>query len=114
MVDVLRSIVQENIPAYCKEKISFQVPNFYGNKSLFIIWPAAIKGGGITSGVLFGCWQGCYLPNKNNFLKSGSNKRINYRIFKNIEDIESNIDALIATIEEAVEWDQKLNFKKST
>jgi hypothetical protein len=104
MVDVLRGFVAENIPDYCKEKISWQVPNFYGYKSIFIIWPASIKGGGFTEGVFFGCWRGCYLPNKNNFLKSGTNKRIFYRIFKHVDEID--FEGLLVIIKEVVALDK--------
>ncbi|MEO5942711.1 MAG: hypothetical protein ABIP30_03660 [Ferruginibacter sp.] len=37
ITDVLRQIVIENLPAYCKEKISYNVPLFYGNKAICII-----------------------------------------------------------------------------
>ena len=47
IVDVIRQIVSENLPAYCKEKISYNVPFFYGNRSICIIWPASIPKGGI-------------------------------------------------------------------
>jgi len=33
IVDVLRQIVIENLPIYCKEKFAFNVPYFYGNKA---------------------------------------------------------------------------------
>jgi hypothetical protein len=104
LVDVLCGFITENIPAYCKQKISWQVPNFYGHKSMFIIWPACIKGGGFTKGVFFGCWRGCYLPNKNNFLQSGTNKRIFYKIFLDVDDID--FDALLVIIKEAVALDE--------
>ena len=50
MVDVLRAIITENLPAYCKEKISYQVPFFYGHKGICIIWPSAIPRGGGEGG----------------------------------------------------------------
>ena len=52
IVDVLRQIVTENLPANCKEKISFSVPYFYGNKGICIIWPAGLgsRVQGIVSG----------------------------------------------------------------
>ncbi len=62
IVDVLRAIVTEQLPAYCKEKISYQVPFFYGHKGICIIWPAAVPRGGIKKGVLLGflVWQQNY------------------------------------------------------
>ncbi|HEY1870475.1 MAG TPA: hypothetical protein VGG71_05415 [Chitinophagaceae bacterium] len=58
IVDVLRQIIVENLPSYCKEKISYSVPYFYGKRGICIIWPAAIPRGGIKKGVLLGFWQG--------------------------------------------------------
>ncbi|MBS1683029.1 MAG: hypothetical protein JST48_15060 [Bacteroidetes bacterium] len=54
IVDVLRQIVKETLPSYCKEKISFNVPYFYGKKGICIIWPATIPRGGIKQGVCSG------------------------------------------------------------
>ena len=45
ITDVLRQIIKENIPASCKEKISYNVPFFSGNKGLCITWPSTIPGG---------------------------------------------------------------------
>lgn len=56
IVDVLRHIVIDTLPEYCKEKISFNVPYFYGKKGICIIWPSTIPRGGIKEGVLFGLW----------------------------------------------------------
>src|ERR1700704_4730485 len=75
MVDVLRQIVIENLPKRCKEKISFNVPYFYGNRGICIIWPAAIPRGGIKKGVLFGLWQGNRLADTDHYLTHGTNKK---------------------------------------
>ena len=42
ITDVIRQIVTDNVPSYCKEKISYNVPFFYGNKGICIIWPATV------------------------------------------------------------------------
>jgi len=55
IVDVLRQLVKENLPTYCKEKISTTFL-LYGKKSICIIWPSTVPRGGIKSGVLFGFW----------------------------------------------------------
>ena len=52
ITDVLRHIIKENLPAYCKEKISYNIPFFYGKKGICIIWPATVPRGGIKKGVL--------------------------------------------------------------
>ena len=61
IVDVLREIIKENLPANCKEKLSYNVPFFYGKKGICIIWPSTIPRGGIKNGVLLGFWYGCKL-----------------------------------------------------
>jgi hypothetical protein len=38
--------------------------------------------------VLFGIWQGYLIPDKNNYLDHGTNKRIFYKIFLQPEDID--------------------------
>ncbi len=53
IVDVLRQIIIETLPPEYKEKISYNVPFFYGNRGICIVWPATIPGGGIKEGVLF-------------------------------------------------------------
>jgi hypothetical protein len=49
ITDVLRQIIAETLPAYCKEKISYNVPFFYGNRSICLVWPASIPRGGIKN-----------------------------------------------------------------
>jgi Domain of unknown function (DU1801) len=103
ITDVLRQIIKENLPAYCKEKISYNVPFFYGNKGICIIWPAAIPRGGIKEGVLLGFWYGNILSDKDNYLIHGTNKQIFYKIYKSPGDI--NEKALIKLLKEAVKSD---------
>jgi hypothetical protein len=88
MVDVLRQIVRETLPPYCKEKISYNVPFFYGNKGICIIWPASIPRGGVKKGVLLGFWYGNRLKDVDRFLDHGTNKQIFYKIFESPEQID--------------------------
>src|SRR6186997_2443714 len=76
ITDVLRQIVKDSLPAYCKEKISFNVPFFYGKKGICIIWPAAIPRGGIKKGVLLGFWYGNKLQDIDNYLEEIDEKAI--------------------------------------
>src|SRR6266498_5518447 len=99
IVDVLRQIIIENLPAYCKEKFSFNVPYFYGNRGICIIWPASIPRGGIKEGVLLGFWQGNKLNDEDSYLTRGTNKKIFYRIYKNAEDIDES--SIIKLLKEA-------------
>lgn len=104
IVDVLRQIINENLPGYCKEKISFNVPFFYGNKGICIVWPAGIPRGGIKEGVLLGFWYGCKLPDTENYLKHGTNKQIFYKIFKSAEEIDEK--AIVNLLQEALILDR--------
>ncbi len=97
IVDVLRQIMLDNLPPYGKEKISYNVPYFYGKKGIAIIWPASIPRGGIKSGVLLGFWQGYLLADADQYLKHGTNKKIFYKIYQSVEEIdEGAISKLLA------------------
>ena len=105
IVDVLRQIILENLPSTCKEKISYNVPFFYGKKGICIIWPAAIPRGGIKQGVLLGFWYGNKLQDVDNYLTHGTNKQIFYKIYNSVEEIEC--DAVVKLLKEAVNLDQQ-------
>src|SRR6266567_4707174 len=87
IVDVLRQIILENLPADCSEKISYNVPFFYGRKGICIIWPSTIPRGGIKRGVLLGFWYGNKLKDADNYLIHGTNKQIFYKIYHSADDI---------------------------
>ena len=110
ITDILRQIISENLPGNCKEKISYNVPFFYGNKGICIIWPATIPRGGIKKGVLLGFWYGNKLIDKDNYLIHGTNKQIFYKIFYNVEEI--NVKAILKLLKEAVKLDNQ--FAKNT
>ena len=103
IVDVLRQIVIENLPATCKEKISYNVPYFYGKKGICIIWPSTIPRGGIKTGVLFGFWYGNKLNDVDNYLTHGTNKQIFYKIYHDPEEIDEK--AIKKLLKEAVRVD---------
>src|SRR5690242_10637684 len=88
IVDVLRQIITGNLASYCKEKISYNVPFFYGNKGICIIWPSTVPRGGIKKGVLLGFWYGCKLNDRDRFLSHGTNKQIFYKIYQTPEEID--------------------------
>lgn len=104
IVDVLRAIVADHLPAYCKEKISYQVPFFYGNKGICIIWPSAIPRGGIKKGVLLGFWHGNKLTDADHYLTHGTNKQIFYKIYYDVEEID--VKAVVKLLKEAVKLDK--------
>ncbi len=103
VTDVLRGIVKDHLPAYCKEKISFNVPYFHGNKGICIIWPATAPRGGIKKGVLLGFWYGNKLKDVAGYLTHGSNKQIFYKIFYDVDEI--NEKAILKLLKEAVRVD---------
>lgn len=105
ITDVLRQIITENLPATCKEKISFNVPFFHGEKGICIIWPAAIPRGGIKKGVLLGFWYGNKLKDIDNYLTHGTNKQIFYKIYNSFEDIDEK--AIVKLLKEAVRLDMQ-------
>ena len=104
IVDILRQIILENLPAYCKEKISYNVPFFYGNKGICIVWPSTIPRGGIREGVLLGFWYGNKLDDVDRYLTHGTNKQIFYKIYKSAEEIDEI--AIIKLLKEAVDIDK--------
>lgn len=103
MVDVLRQIIIENLPSTCKEKLAFNVPYFCGRKGICIIWPAAIPRGGIKQGVLLGFWQGNRLRDEDGYLTHGTNKKIFYKVFKNVDEIDEA--AIVKLLKEAARVD---------
>ena len=100
IVDVLRQIITENLPAGTKEKFTFNVPYFYGKRGICLIWPATIPRGGIKKGVLLGFWQGNKLKDPDNYLVHGTNKKVFYKIYKDVEEIDEK--AIVKLLKEAV------------
>ena len=109
IVDVLRQIILENLPDYCREKISYNVPFFYGKRGICIIWPSTIPRGGIREGVLLGFWYGNRLNDIDGYLTHGTNKQIFYKIFKSAEEIDEA--AIVKLLKEALRVDEL--FKRS-
>jgi hypothetical protein len=111
MVDVLRQIILENLPAYCKEKIAYNVPFFYGNRGICIVWPATIPRGGIKQGVLLGFWYGNKLIDEDNYLTHGTNKQVFYKIYRSPEEIDEA--AIVKLLREAVKTDMQFAKRKT-
>ncbi|WP_257670876.1 DUF1801 domain-containing protein [Parapedobacter tibetensis] len=104
LTDVLRQITIETLNGYGKEKLSYNVPFFYGNRSICLIFPASVPRSGIKSGVLFGFWYGNRLKDESNYLTHGTNKQIFYKVYQSVDEID--IPALAGLIKEAVELDK--------
>ena len=105
IVDVLRQIVIDNLPGYCKEKLAFNVPYFYGKRGICIIWPATIPRGGIKEGVLLGFWQGNKLNDEDDYLTRGTNKKVFYKIYRDAGEIDEA--AIVKLLKEAVRIDNR-------
>ena len=107
IVDILRDIISAHIPDI-KEKISYNVPFFYRNKSLCLVWPTSIPRGGIKKGVLLGFWYGHLLEDIDQYLTHGTNKQIFYKIYQSPEEIDE--EAVAKLLRAAVNLD---NTKRS-
>lgn len=107
LTDVLRQLTIESLNGYGKEKLSYNVPFFYGNKSICLIFPASVPRSGVKSGVLFGFWYGNRLKDENNYLEHGTNKQIFYKVYQSVDEID--ILALTGLIKEAVELDRSFD-----
>ncbi len=105
IVDVLREQVKELLPLNGKEKISYNVPFFYANKSICLVWPSTVPRGGIREGVMLAFWYGNKLKDEDGYLTHGTNKQIFYKIFRHVDEID--ISAITKLIREAVELDKR-------
>lgn len=111
IVDVLREIIKEQLPPNGKEKISYNVPFFFGNKSICLVWPSTVPRGGIKKGVMLAFWYGNKLADTDHYLTHGTNKQIFYKIYQHVDEI--NIKAVIKLLEEAVLLDKGWKEKKA-
>ncbi len=112
LLDVLRQITIDTLNGYGKEKLSYNVPFFYGNKSICLIFPSSVPRSGIKSGVLFGFWYGNRLKDEDKYLTHGTNKQIYYKVYQSADEID--IPALTKLISEAVELDKRFKKGKSS
>ncbi|HEV7643114.1 MAG TPA: hypothetical protein VGO50_04160 [Pyrinomonadaceae bacterium] len=76
----LRQIVLDDLPPYCVERLSYNVPYYYGKRRICMIWPAAVPRGGIKTGVLLGFSQGHRLADVDRYLTHGTNTVVFYKI----------------------------------
>jgi hypothetical protein len=105
IVDVLRQIVLQHLPPSCKEKLSYNVPYYYGKRRICLIWPGSVPWGGIRKGVLFGFCYGNKLKDPKKYLTHGTNKQVFYKIFYSPGEI--NYKAIVALLKEAIEVDNR-------
>lgn len=103
ITDVLREIILKTLPSTTKEKLTYNVPFYYGKRRICLIWPASVPGGGIKSGVFLGLCYGYKLKDSDAYLTHGTNKQIFYKIYHSTDEI--NPDAIIRLLREASELD---------
>lgn len=104
LVDILRLMILKTIPETCREKLTYQVPFYYGKRRICMIWPASVPFGGIKSGVLLGFAQGNKLKDPHRYLIHGTNKQVYYKIFHNPDEIREN--EIILLLNNAVALDK--------
>ncbi|MEZ4923412.1 MAG: DUF1801 domain-containing protein [Crocinitomicaceae bacterium] len=105
MVGLLRDIIKQTIPDI-KEKLSWNVPFYYRNKTICFIWPGSVPWGKKTkNGVEFGFAKG-YLMTPNNYLETGNRKQVHLKTFYTLEEIEKDVEQIISLLKEADKLDK--------
>lgn len=104
IMDVLRQIILSTLPDRCTERLAYNVPFYYGNRRICLIWPASVPRGGFKEGVLLGFCQGHRLADPRGYLEHGTNKVVYYRIFRSVEQIDQ--EAIVELLHAAVELDR--------
>lgn len=104
----LRELIVEIIPG-CTEKLSYNVPYFYGNSRICYLWPASIPWGNVSmNGVQLGFCDGNLLSDPTGYLEKGKRKQVYYKEFTSIEQFsEGDVELLRNLLIEAVEMDRK-------
>ncbi len=104
IVDRLREIVLECLP-FCTEKLSYNVPYYYGQSRICFIWPSAVPWGKVKKdGVLIGFCKGHLLEDEIDFLEKGERKQVYTKTYTDMEEIDE--DLLKAYIFAAAELDE--------
>jgi len=105
LTDVLRQIILENLPKDCREKLTYNVPFYYGKRRICLLWPSSIPWGGFSSGVMLGFCQGHKLNDPDRYLDHGTNKQIFYKIFQSPDEVDPC--SIIKLVKAAIETDNK-------
>ena len=91
VVEQLREIVYECIPNV-NEKLSYNVPYYYGNKRICFIWPSSVPWGNVQKdGVLFGFCRGNLIEDDLNYLEKGSRKQVFTKTFFALDDLDEQM-----------------------
>ncbi|MTI19991.1 DUF1801 domain-containing protein [Fulvivirga sp. RKSG066] len=87
IVETLRELILSHIP-YCKERLAYNVPFYYGHYRICFIWPASIPWGGVESGVNLGFCRANEMAFDEGFLKFNDKKviaTVNLQTLKEID-----------------------------
>ena len=104
IAEALREIIFECIPGV-KEKLSYNVPYYYGKRRICFIWPSSIPWGNVKKdGVLLGFCYGNLLTDDLNILEKGQRKQVFAKTFLDVSDI--NQDLIRKYLFQAVEIDE--------
>jgi len=105
IVDVLHQIVRSHLPKFYKEKLSWGVPYFYGNRGICLIFPASVRMSGVDKGVLLGFSHGKDLEDVDGYLTNGTNKQVFYKIYTSVNEIDE--EAIKKLLTEAMMLDER-------
>ena len=108
VAQILRQLIYDSVPI-CTEKLSYNVPFFYGQKSICFIWPGSVLWGKKKSynGVRLGLTHGYLLDNSMEYFEQGNRKYVIHRDFLSPQDIDHDI--VKAYLQQAAEIDGQRN-----
>jgi hypothetical protein len=107
LVHYLRQLIFDCIPD-CKEKLSYNVPYYYGHSSICFIWPSSISWGHVKQEktVRLGFTKAYLLHDELNYLDKGTRKQVYWKDFENSKEIDKEL--IKSFLLEAVNIDLKL------
>ncbi len=87
---ILRQLIFDSIP-HVKEKLSYNVPFYYGNRRICFIWPGSVPWGKTKPGVEFGFTKGYLLSDDTGYLEKGNRKEVYIKTFYHPSEIDPAI-----------------------
>ncbi len=91
IVEELRNLVLESIPDV-NEKLSYNVPYYYGKRRICFIWPSSIPWGKVKkNGVFFGFCQGNLMQDELGFLEKGERKQVFGKTYSKASEIKPEV-----------------------
>lgn len=104
VAQTLTEIIFDSVPI-CTEKLSYNVPFFFGHKSICFIWPGSVLWGKKKSydGVRLGLTHGHLLDNSLEYFHQGNRKQVIHRDFLTSKDVD--VDVVKSYLQQAAEID---------